>query len=273
VNDRVVCSTYGYGFLSLEGALERIAGIGFRSVDINGTRPHLLPGDYPEPDLRELKATIDRLGLRVSAISPFDGTPFWHFTAANARHRAGTVEHVNSCVDVAAALGATVVQVITGMPLAQDVAFDVAWGWARDGLRECAEHAGTKGIRLALEGEENNVVRTSSDIRRMIDDVGHSHLKALLEIGHAALLATDDPVVAVETLGSDLVYVHAHDNYGVVDDHNTPGDGIVDWAPIMRALERVGYRGDFALELLVPNPDGAAVGGAEFLSEFLDRSA
>jgi hypothetical protein len=35
----------------------------------------------------------------------------------------------------------------------------------------------------------------------------------------------------------------------------------------------VGYRGDFALELLVANPDGAAVSGAEFLSRFLDRSA
>jgi hypothetical protein len=41
VNDRVACGTYGYGFLSLEGALERIAETGFRSVDIDGTRPHL----------------------------------------------------------------------------------------------------------------------------------------------------------------------------------------------------------------------------------------
>jgi sugar phosphate isomerase/epimerase len=273
VNDRVACSTYGYGFLSLEGALERIAENGFRSVDITGTRPHLLPGDYTETGLRELKAKIDDLGLRVCAISPFDGHPFWHFTAANARHRAATVEHVKSCIDVAAALGASVVQAITGMPIAQDVEFDVAWGWARDGLRECAEHGRTKQVRVALEGEENNVVRTSSDIKRMIEDVDHSHLKGLLEIGHAALMATDDPVHAVEALKADLVYVHAHDNYGAADDHNTPGDGIVDWAPLMRGLERVGYRGDFALELLVPNPDGAAVAGAEFLSRFLDGGA
>jgi sugar phosphate isomerase/epimerase len=273
VDRRVACSTYGYGFLSLEGALDRIAGNGFRSVDINGTRPHLLPEDYTQAGLRELKAKIDDLGLRVTAISPFDGTPFWHFTAANARHREATVAHVKACIDVAAVLGASVVQAITGMPVAQDVEFDVAWGWARDGLRECAEHGKTKGVSVALEGEENNVVRTSSDIKRMIEDVDHSHLKGLFEIGHAALMATDDPVHAVKTLKADLVYVHAHDNYGVADDHNAPGDGIVDWAPIMRELERADYRGDFALELLVPNPDGAAVSGAEFLTRFLDGTA
>jgi protein FrlC len=125
-------------------------------------------------------------------------------------------------------------------------------------------------VRVALEGEENNIVRTSSDIKRMVDDVGHPNLKALLEIGHAGVMATDDPVHAVATLSDDLVYCHAHDNYGVVDDHNTPGDGIVDWAPIFRRLSEVGYHGDVALELLVPNPDGATVAGAEFLSPFLD---
>ena len=270
MNARVACSTYGYRFLSLEAALERIAGNGFRTVDIVGTRPHLLPEDYSATELNELKARIDHVGLRVSAVTCFDGHPFWHFTAANARHRQATIDHVNACIDVAAALGATVVQAITGTPIAQDVPQATAWGYARDGLRACAEHAAERGVRVALEGEENNVVRTSADIGRMIEDVDHSGLGALLEIGHAALMATDDPVMGVDLLRDHLVYCHAHDNYGVVDDHNAPGDGVVDWEPVFRALGRVGYTGDIALELLVPNPDGATVAGARFLSGFLD---
>ena len=142
------------------------------------------------------------------------------------------------------------------------------------GVQTCAlpisEHAAERGVRVALEGEENNVVRTSADIGRMIEDVDHSGLGALLEIGHAALMATDDPVMGVDLLRDHLVYCHAHDNYGVVDDHNAPGDGVVDWEPVFRALGRVGYTGDIALELLVPNPDGATVAGARFLSGFLD---
>jgi sugar phosphate isomerase/epimerase len=270
MNDRIACSTYGFRFLSLEAALERIAANGFRTVDIVGTRPHLLPEDYEEAELDALKAKIADLGLRVAAITAFDGHPFWHFTAPNPRHRAATVSHVKSCIDVAARLGAPVVQSITGMPIAQDVQFETAWGWARDGLAECAKHADGRDVCIALEGEENNVVRTSSDIKRMVEEVGHPHLKALLEIGHAAVMATDDPVQAVEALKEHLVYCHAHDNYGAADDHNAPGDGIVDWAPIFRALNGTGYAGDIGLELLVANPDGATVSGAEFLSTFLN---
>jgi fructoselysine 3-epimerase len=269
MNQRIACSTYGYRFLSLDAALERIAGNGFRTVDIIGTRPHLLPEDYSSDELARLKDKLATLDLRVSAITAFDGHPFWHFTAANRRHREATAAHVKACIDVASALGAPVVQAITGMPIAQDVPSATAWKWAQDGLRDCAEHAAGTGVSVALEGEENNVVRTSDDIKRMVQDVDHPQLGALLEIGHAAVMATDDPVRAVEELREHLVYCHAHDNYGTADDHNAPGDGIVDWKPIFRALERVGYEGDIALELLVANPDGATVGGAEFLSQFL----
>jgi sugar phosphate isomerase/epimerase len=124
MNSRIACSTYGYRFLSLEAALERIAANGFSTVDLIGSRPHLLPEDYSEDELRALKEKIEGLGLRVSAITAFDGHPFWHFTAANQRHREATVQHVNSCIDVAAFLGAPVVQAITGMPIAQDVQFE-----------------------------------------------------------------------------------------------------------------------------------------------------
>jgi sugar phosphate isomerase/epimerase len=270
MNERIACSTYGFRFLSLEGALERISANGFRTVDIVGTRPHLLPTDYDEADLTALARRIEDLGLRVSAITPFDGQPFWHFTGANARHRRGTIDHVKGAVDVASALGAGIVQTITGMPIAQDVPFDQAWEYAREGLRECAEHAAAANVTIALEGEENNVVRTSTDIKRMLDEVGHEGLRALFEIGHANVMATDDVVQAVETLGDTIVYCHAHDNYGAEDDHNAPGDGIIDWPAVMRALTRLGYEGDIALELLVPNPDGATVAGAEFLSQHLE---
>jgi protein FrlC len=269
MNHRIACSTYGYRFLSLDAALERIAANGFRTVDIIGTRPHLLPEDYDSNELGRLKEKLAALELRVSAITAFDGHPFWHFTAANHRHREATVAHVKTCIDVASTLGAPVVQAITGMPIAQDVPSTTAWEWARKGLRDCAEHAVGTGVSIALEGEENNVVRTSDDIRRMVEDVDHPQLKALLEIGHATVMATDDAVLAVDALAEHLVYCHAHDNYGTADDHNAPGDGIVDWKPIFRALERVGYQGDIGLELLVDNPDGATVGGAEFLSQFI----
>ena len=178
----ISCSTYGHRFLSLDKALERIAGLGFQAVDVVGTRPHLLTDDYDDAATVRLGERISSLGLTVSAVHAFDGHPFWHFTAANERHRKDTVRHVKSCIDVAQVLGAKVVATITGMPVIADVGEGTAWAYARDGLRECAEYAEPTGVCLALEGEENNVVRTSNDTVRMVRDVDHPNLRALFEI-------------------------------------------------------------------------------------------
>ena len=47
---RIASVTYGYRYLSLEGALRRIAANGFEAVEIVGTRPHMLPEDFPGED-------------------------------------------------------------------------------------------------------------------------------------------------------------------------------------------------------------------------------
>jgi sugar phosphate isomerase/epimerase len=86
-------------------------------------------------------------------------------------------------------------------------------------------------------------------------------------------MATDDPVSAIERLKDNIIYCHAHDNHGISDEHNTPGDGTVDWEPVIGALVKAGYDGYIALELLVPNPDGSMSKGRDLLLNYLDAFA
>lgn len=268
----VSCSTYGHRFLSFEKAIERLAGLGFKALDIMGTRPHLLPDDYTKEEIEKIREILAYYGIKVSAVTPFDGHPQWHLTASNERHRRDTIDHVKKCIQVAAVLESKVVQCITGMPLILDVPFTKAWNNAKQGLLECAKHAEEHGVVIALEGEENNVVRTSSDTLRMIQEVEHPNLQALLEIGHANMMATDDPMHAIEILKDKIVHCHAHDNHGMTDEHLVPGDGIIDWESVLGALSRTGYRGYVALEILVPNPDGGALRGKRHLEERMHAS-
>jgi sugar phosphate isomerase/epimerase len=269
IDRRIACVTYGYRYLSLEAALRRIAANGFAAVELVGTRPHFLPADYPGADLIGLRDLLAELGLRVVAIAPFSAGSHWHFTAANARVRASTVDHVKSCVDAAHALGAPIVQSITGAPVIQDVALRTAWGYARDGLRACAEYADANGVRIGLEGEGNTLVKTSAEILGMIADVDRPGLGALLDIGHANMLREDDPVAAIEALGPHLVHVHAHDNGGLVDSHDAIGSGTLDWPQVARALVRADYQGAITIEVGAPNPDGVAADGKVRLIELL----
>jgi sugar phosphate isomerase/epimerase len=259
--------TYGYRHLSLEGALRRIAANGFSAVEIVGTRPHMLPEDYLGDELVAITTLLAELDLRVVAIAPFSAGSHWHFTAANARVRASTIDHVKRCVDLANRLGSTVVQSITGAPIIQDVPPREAWRHARDGLRECAVYADAHGVRIGLEGEDDAVVRSSTDILEMLAEVDHPGLGALLDIGHANMVRGDDAVRAAEVLAPHLIHIHAHDNDGWRDDHAPLGSGTVDWPQLARALTH--YEGAITIEVGSRNPDGVAADGRAFFAEQL----
>ncbi len=264
---RFASVTYGYRYLSLEGALRRIAANGFQAVEIVGTRPHMLPEDYPGDELAAVASLLSELELRVVAIAPFSAGSHWHLTAARAQVRAATVDHVRRCVDMAASLGCHVVQSITGAPIIQDVPPREAWRHARDGLRACAEYAEAHGVRIALEGEDDTLVRSSADILEMIAEVDHAGIGALFDIGHANMVRGDDPVRAAEVLAPHLIHIHAHDNDGWRDDHAPLGSGTVDWAQLAREL--ASYQGAITIEVGSRNPDGVAAGGRAFFAEHL----
>jgi D-psicose/D-tagatose/L-ribulose 3-epimerase len=269
IERRIACVTYGYRYLSLEGALRRIAANGFDAVELVGTRPHFLPEDYPGDELLRVRDLLGELGLRVVAIAPFSAGSHWHYSSANARARARTVAHVNACIDVARTLGCPVVQSITGAPVVQDVPRRTAWEWARDGLRACAAHADANGVRVALEAEGNTLVRTSGDTLEMLADVDRPALGALFDIGHANMLSEDDPVAAATALAPHLLHCHAHDNDGLRDTHDAIGSGTLDWPALTRALVRAGYEGTITIEVGAPNPDGVAADGKTALTDHL----
>jgi len=269
IERRIACVTYGYRYLSLEGALRRIAANGFDAVELVGTRPHFLPEDFPDDDLLRVRDLLGELGLRVVAIAPFSAGSHWHYSAANARTRASTVAHVNACIDVARTLGCPVVQSITGAPVVQDVPRRTAWEWARDGLRACAAHADANGVRIGLEAEGNTIVRTSGDTLEMLADVDRPALGALFDIGHANMLAEDDPVAAAIALAPHLLHCHAHDNDGLRDTHDAIGSGTLDWPQVARALVRSGFAGTITVEVGAPNPDGVAADGKTLLTDHL----
>jgi sugar phosphate isomerase/epimerase len=145
----------------------------------------------------------------------------------------------------------------------------VAWAFARDGLRACAEHAAASGVRIGLEAEGNTLVRTANDTLEMLADVDRPALGALFDIGHANMLSEDDPVAAATALGPHLVHCHAHDNDGRIDSHDALGSGTLDWPQVARALVRTGYDGAITIEVGAPNPDGVAARGKALLTKLL----
>ena len=58
-----------------------------------------------------------------------------------------------------------------------------------------------------------------------------------------------DPAEVIRRLGNRITLLHLNDNDTLTDQHKMPLSGSIDWASVLGALEEVGYRGVYNMEL------------------------
>ena len=89
--------------------------------------------------------------------------------------------------------------------------------------------------------------------KRMNRELGGDMFKVCLDTGHSNFCG-EKPADAVRMLGKEyLGALHVHDNNGKADQHQTPGNGNIDWEDFSNALSEIGFEGCFSYETNVPN--------------------
>lgn len=116
------------------------------------------------------------------------------------------------------------------------------------------------GIKIATENMYNfdnlvdrNPVTAScshhTDFCAHIDAVNDKDMVACLDIGHAEMRGLNTSAVEmVYALGDRLQALHIHDNDKFHDSHQIPFSMDIDFGPIIDALYKIGYKGEFTLE-------------------------
>jgi sugar phosphate isomerase/epimerase len=75
---------------------------------------------------------------------------------------------------------------------------------------------------------ENYLEPTPEHTVKLLSRINSSHLKACLDTGHANLFSQCSPEDWIHDLGSQVVYIHAHNNGGETDSHDPFDKGILD---------------------------------------------
>jgi inosose dehydratase len=132
--------------------------------------------------------------------------------------------------------------------------------WARFGERmsALAAHAGERGLRFAYHFHLGTVVEDADDLGRFLDATTEA-VGLVVDTGHAALAGIDVQRLIREHPGR-VAHVHAKDVRGAVAGRvraegrsfldgvldgmfTAPGDGDLDFEPVMRELAAIGYLG------------------------------
>ncbi len=101
---------------------------------------------------------------------------------------------------------------------------------------------------FVLVGE--NTSETHPDlIKPIIDKIDSDHFKFILDVGHAHLHSNVSIAEWINTFGSDLVYMHVHNNYKDYDSHNSVLKGTINFDGLFKALDDTGIAPTITTEI------------------------
>lgn len=241
-------SSWIFGSLPVETILEKLSALRYDAVELKGE-----PGDYQLPRLRSL---LKEHGLRVSSICGMYPGPsgLRDLAHPDQAERDRAVVYVQSCVDLAAEVGAPLV-IVTPNPVGKTKPLALRQselGWATDSVRTAGEYAARCGVALAIEPinrYETYLLNSAEQTLHFVRDVGLPSVKMMLDTFHMNI-EDPEPGDTVRKCAGELIHLHVADS-----NRQSVGRGHFDFHSLVEALHQVRYRGALAMEPLPPLPD------------------
>lgn len=206
---------------------------------------------FGEPEGVALRLALDRL-FATSEVRPasvhalFGGARDISVLDEAARLRA--VEEGRPAIELAHDLGATFVVVHASGEPVEDADRTARIEQCRKSLREMAEIARQKSVRLVVELLPRTCLgRTVAELEEILDGLDREIFGVCLDTNHNMDRWEEMPDCA-RALGDHLWALHISDYDGVDEKHQMPGEGVLDWGAFVAALRDIGYNGPFNYE-------------------------
>lgn len=230
--------------------------LGFAGVELGGRFPR---------DPAVLRPMLDGYGLELIG--------GWYSTGLLERGPAEEIAALRAHLALLEAMGSTVFIAaecsnarhgVRSHPLAdQPRVPEDGWGRFGEGLTAVAEYVAARGFRFAYHFHLGTAVEKPADLEAFVastsEDVGF-----VIDTGHA-VLGGNDPVELIGRWPGRVNHVHLKDirpaiHRQVLDGgmsfldgvlagmFTAPGDGAIDFVPVLRALKAIGYSGWLVVE-------------------------
>ena len=246
---------------------------------------------YPT-DPAELKSALDLRGLGVS--EPWVSTYFTinameQQTIDAFEERIAFIKAVGGTEMVVAEFGRTSHLLSVALFANRPIFDDRQWDQLANGLNRLGKIAAGAGIRLSYHHHMGTGVMTRADVDRLMASTDPDLVHLLLDTGHM-VFAGDDPIAAARDYAHRIGHVHLKDirpeivsrvreeglsfQQGIEEGVFTvPGDGAIDFVPVLEALGGAGYQGWLVVEAeqdpAKANPLEYAFKGRAYLREVL----
>jgi sugar phosphate isomerase/epimerase len=250
------------GGMALERQCEYAAALGYDGLEIAPFTLSTSPEKISTADAAKIRATVEASGLVVTGLHWLLVKPEGlSLTDPDAAVRTRTLAVMTHLIGLCAELGGAVL--VHGSPKQRQIApgetHAIALARLQDGLAQVALAAARVGVIYCIEPlsrRETELVNTIAEAAELVRSIDHPNLRTMIDCSAAGLTEADSIPSLIERWLPTGLIAHVQ-----VNDPNRrgPGQGDVQFAPILAALKRHGYDGTVAVEPFDYWPDGPGV--------------
>jgi len=199
-------------------------------------------------DPAKLKAAAAKAGIAIGSVCACMG-PGRDFRGSAADQKTAST-YVKGLIDQAAAMGCPriigpIYSVVGRIGAHDDKEKAAQFKTVVKNLKPLAKYAEKKGVQLCIEPLnrfETDFLNTCDQGLKLVKAIGSKAVTLHLDTFHMNI-EEKNQAAAVLKAGKLLGHFHACGS-----DRGTPGGDHIDWAPIVAALKKIGYKGDVVIE-------------------------
>jgi sugar phosphate isomerase/epimerase len=269
-------SSNAYRRWPVEHAIERVAAVGYRGIELMADVPHLWPPSVSDRHIEEVRGRLGEAGLEVSNVNAFMMNAvrdFWHpsWIEPDAAFRRRRVEHTIDSLRMAKKLGARCITTEPGGPLPADMSRERAMDLFIAGLNEALAVAEEAGVLLLVEPEPDLLIENAAQFRELAERIRSPMFGLNFDVGHSYCVRDPLPGTIASLAGLTRHY-HLEDIAASrVHEHLIPGHGAIDFDAVLRGIKATGYDGWLTVELYpyLDDPDAAGREALEYLTPLI----
>ncbi|MBC8105345.1 MAG: sugar phosphate isomerase/epimerase [Anaerolineae bacterium] len=250
-------STNAFKKNTLEEAIDAIASIGYRAVELMADVPHAYPPTFDAAHRQAIKQQLRDLKLSVSNINAFTlfacgdtYHPTW--IEDDAALRQLRIDHTIASIELANEFECKTISLQPGGPLiGATFSRQLAGDRFAASLEKVLPIARRLGVTLAIEPEPGLFIESAREYLDFKNQFfpNENSIRMNCDVGHLFCVG-EDPAEVIRAASAEIVHVHLEDiGKNRVHQHLTPGKGTIDFASIFAALDAIQYHGRATVEL------------------------
>jgi sugar phosphate isomerase/epimerase len=238
VERTILGSTIVFAPFEIDEALEGLAAAGYTRCEIGAVKgwfEHIDPDTVSDAEIARIETKLKDLGLQPVSLSGH----------AQLQTDEGAARF-GRAIDIAAALGMTVVNTYTG-----DATTEAERESYFANVSDLCDRAARAGLKVGMETDSNMLPTAEAGVA-ILDRIGRPDVLGFnYDPGNVVYYAGADPLSDVRFALPRLVHVHLKDKIGGQGVFNfpPPGDGELDLATFIRRLDDAGYAGPISAEV------------------------